>query len=296
MTYKSAAALEMAVKEAAKASPQDTGRAIAGFYFHRLLCRVFADGNGSFVLKGGHGALARTIDARATRDIDLLSTHGSLDAALTDLCRLAQRDLGDFVVFEYAGFESIKPDDEYRSGLSVRFVPMLGSKRKQTISIDLVVDEVPLEGAEPVSPADRIDVKGLPMCDYLVYPVAAALADKLCAIAERHNGRASSRVKDLVDIVVYAQTCDVDGADLQARLQREIAVRKIGPIESFAPPEEWAGAQARQYAKLCAHTGIPASLHDIDEASRLAAELLDPALGQQCAGLRWSHEDLSWEE
>lgn len=53
MTYKSPAALEMAVKEAAKASPRDTGRAISGFYFHRLLCRVFAGGNSSFVLKGG---------------------------------------------------------------------------------------------------------------------------------------------------------------------------------------------------------------------------------------------------
>ena len=35
----------MAVKEAAKASSQDTNRAISGFYFHRLLCRVFTDGN-----------------------------------------------------------------------------------------------------------------------------------------------------------------------------------------------------------------------------------------------------------
>ena len=40
MRYKTAAALEMAVRNAAKASPQDTNRAIAGFYFHRLLCRV----------------------------------------------------------------------------------------------------------------------------------------------------------------------------------------------------------------------------------------------------------------
>ena len=294
--YKSPAALEMAVKEAAKASPQDTARAIAGFYFHRLLCRVFAEGSGSFVLKGGHGALARTLDARATRDIDLLSTRGSLDAALADLRRLAQRDLGDFIVFEYGGAEPIKPDNEYRSGLSVRFIPVLGAKRMQAISIDLVVDEVPLEGAEPVSPADRIDVKGLATCDYLVYPVGAALADKLCALAERHNGRASSRVKDLVDIVVYALTCDVDGADLQERLRREIAVRKIGPIGSFALPEEWGGAQARQYAKLCAQTGIPAHLHDIDEASKFAAVLLDPALEQRCAGLRWSHERLRWEE
>lgn len=37
MRYKTLAALEMAVKAAAKASPMDTGRAVTGFYFHRLL-------------------------------------------------------------------------------------------------------------------------------------------------------------------------------------------------------------------------------------------------------------------
>lgn len=74
--YKTPAALEMAIKQAAKDSPQDTNRAIAGFWRHRLLCRVFANANRSFVLKGGHAVLARTVDARATRDIDLLSRGG----------------------------------------------------------------------------------------------------------------------------------------------------------------------------------------------------------------------------
>ncbi len=213
----------MAVKEAAKASPQDTNRAISGFYFHRLLCRVFAGDNSSFVLKGGHGVLARTLDARATRDIDLLSMSSNLEEALTDLRRLAQRDLGDFMFFEYEGAEPIKPSDEYRSGLSVRFIPVMGAKRMQPISIDLVVDEVPLEGAELISPADRIGIKGLVICDYLVYPVNAALADKLCA-----------------------------------------------------------------------QTGIPKRLHDIEEASKLTAKLLDPALNRQCEELRWSHAGLKW--
>lgn len=186
MRYKSAAALEMAVKSAASASPMDTGRAVSAFYFHRLLCRVFAGGNGSFVLKGGRAMLARTVDARATRDIDLLSTEGSLEDALEELVRLAGTDLGDFVTFEFAGSHPIKAEDEYRSGLSVGFVPMLGAKRMQPVSVDLVVDEVPLEGAERISPADRIEVEGLETCDYLVYPVEAALADKLCGIVEVH--------------------------------------------------------------------------------------------------------------
>lgn len=89
MRYKTPAALEMAVKEAAKKSPLDTNRAIAGFYFHRLLCRVFSDPDSRFVLKGGQSVLARTVDARATRDIDLLARETSIDAAVAELRRLA---------------------------------------------------------------------------------------------------------------------------------------------------------------------------------------------------------------
>ena len=40
MGYSSPRALEMAIKDAAKASPLDTNRAIASFYFHRLLCTM----------------------------------------------------------------------------------------------------------------------------------------------------------------------------------------------------------------------------------------------------------------
>ena len=124
----------MAVKEAAKASSLDTGRAVSSFYFHRLLCRVFADGNEAFVLKGGQSMLARTLDARATRDIDLLSVQVDLDAALKDLLDASRKDLGDFVAFELVETRPIKANDEYRSGLSVRLAPSIGAKRMQDIS------------------------------------------------------------------------------------------------------------------------------------------------------------------
>lgn len=113
------------------------------------------------------------------------------------------------MTFEFAGSHPIKAEDEYRDGLSVRFVPIIGAKRLQSVSVDLVVDEVPLEGAERIAPVDRIEVDGVETCDYLVYPVEAVLADKLCGIVEVHGGRVSSRVKDLVDIAVYATTAEM---------------------------------------------------------------------------------------
>lgn len=75
-------------------------------------------------------------------------------------------------------------------------------------------------------------------CDYLVYPVENAIADKVCALIETHGGKASSRVKDLVDITVYAVTCGADGSMLENRIKREAAVRRIALPETFEVPEE----------------------------------------------------------
>ena len=142
MRYKTPAALETAVKEAAKKSPLDTNRAIAGFYFHRLLCRVFGDPDSPFVLKGGQSVLARTVDARATRDIDLLARETSVEAAVADLRRLAGIGIDDFISFSFDKAEPIKADGEHRSGMKVWFTPSLGGKSLQAVSVDLVVDEV----------------------------------------------------------------------------------------------------------------------------------------------------------
>lgn len=45
----------------------------------------------------------------------------------------------------------------------------------------------------------------------------APSADKLCAMLETRGGRPSSRVKDLVDVLAYATTQDLDGAELARR-------------------------------------------------------------------------------
>lgn len=273
----------------------ETGRAISAFWFHRLLCRVFANGNDRFVLKGGQGMLARTVDARATRDIDLLARGCDLGKAVAELEELANEDLGDHVRFSLSETRPIKTDDDYRSGAALSFEMWVGAKRMSPLSIDLVVDEVPLEGAEHLTPADRIDVQGIATCDYLVYPIEAALSDKLCGIMELHDGHASSRVKDLVDIAVYATAFRIDGSCLQERLQRELGARGVALPEGFVLPKEWLqNAYMRAYSKQAASTGLPKQYHDIQEASTLAKRLLNPALKGETKGKTWDIESLAW--
>lgn len=122
-TYGSAAALEMAVKAAARKSGQDTNKAIEAYYPGRLLERVFSEPNPSFILKGGRSILARTAEARYTRDTDFLYQGDDLEKALTELKRLAAIDLGDFIEFRFVSAEPIAEDQEYRDGYRVVFPP-----------------------------------------------------------------------------------------------------------------------------------------------------------------------------
>ena len=272
MVCKTPAALEMAIKAAAKASPLETGRAVSGFYFHRLLCRVFSKPDSPFMLKGGQSMLARTMDARATRDIDLLSEEADLDAALAELRALAEADLGDFVVFEFVGAVPIKVEDEYRSGLKVAFVPLLGGKRLQEVSIDLVADRVACGEPEIVTPAD-----------------------KLCAMVETHDGKPSSRIKDLVDVAIYATTVDIDGGELCRRVRSEAGARGIVLPDRFSVPDEWKQLYEGAFKKLVSRTGLSSELSDIAAAEALAASLFDPVLARKAGDLHWDHESLSWE-
>lgn len=293
--YSSPRALEMAVKEAARRSPMNTNRAIAGFYFHRLLCRVFSDPDSPFVLKGGLGVLARTTDARYTRDIDLTTSSLDIDAAVEELKILASKDLGDFVSFGYIGCNPIKAEDEYREGRTVTFDVFLGAKRIQTISVDLVADEIDCGEPDRISPADRVELAGVESCDYLVYPAERGIADKVCGIAERHGGRPSSRVKDLVDIVVYARNVAFGFDALSAVLKTEISARKLALRRVFGVPLEWGDAQARQYRKLAEQAGIPDRFHDVNNAEALAKELIEPCLSGQTGLRAWNTEALAWE-
>lgn len=295
MKYKTSAALEMAVKDAAKKSPMDTNRAISDFYFHRFLCRVFSNDKNGFVLKGGQSMLARTVDARHTRDIDLLSKDTDPQVAINELRKLASIDLDDFVRFEYEGSRPIKVEDEYRNGSSVSFSTWVGSKMVQTISIDLVVDVVDDISAERITPKDRIEVEGIKVFDYMVYGVEDALADKLFGIIGEFNGLPSSRVKDLVDILVYASTCSVDGPELSRKAKRESSLRKIALPASFEIPATWHNNYRPMFKKLCKQTGVDAEYQGIRTAEKIAKRLFDPILAFDSGITVWDPHNLCWE-
>jgi len=295
--YRDWRAVEMAIKDAAKAASQadpsrQVGDLVRQAHYDRFLCRVFSEGDASeWVLKGGTGMLARLPNARRTQDADLYLDGYDKDRALVDLRRLAVIDLGDFFRFVYREHHAILTDDlqPYADGYRVVFDAYLGPKALDPIKVDLsahvggATDHLTV--AEPVN---RLALPKLSSFPYRLYPVANQIADKVCATLEVHDGRPSSREKDLVDLVVIARTQVVGADDVHAALLREAAMRQLALPKTFTVPAHW----GRGYTKAALNT--PAATYNIVDAQTLMVSFIDPLLDWTTAGLIWVPDKMTW--
>lgn len=288
------AAIKEAAKNAAKADPSlDTNKRIQLEYFNRFLSRVFSEGeNSEWVLKGGAGILARIPSTRSTRDIDLYRQGFTLDQALEDLKCLASIDLGDHFRFEYVSHEvSIAADTQpYTDGYRVSFNVFIGVTKKGSVQIDLTVCVVVTDDVSVFVSATALDLPRLVSNPYRLYPVVDQIADKVCATMDDYNGRSSSREKDLVDIVVFAVTQDINGAALSLAIDTERHRRKIESFEEFVVPSTWGPGYEKQ-SRLIPHCS---EYRTVGLAAELVARLINPALTGEAKGKTWSKELLHW--
>lgn len=295
--YKTGKALEMAVKAAAAKSEQDTNRAVDDFYVGRLLERVFSQEEPRFVLKGGRSILARTINARYTRDTDFLYKGDSLDEAADELIRLASLDLRDHIEFRFKSKEPIAQNQEYRDGYHVIFEILVdGTRNKGEATVDLVVDQISLDDVEQITPANRLVINRLPVFDYHIYPATCAIADKVCATMQLYSGRESSRVRDLVDLIVYLTTERFEGKPLSRRLYHEAGMRHLSPFASFKVPSAWySNPYSASYAKQARNAKLSEEYHRVRAAETLVKKCIDPAIEKAVDSYWWNPVELRWE-
>lgn len=168
----------------------------------------------------------------------------------------------------------------------------IGVKRKDRFHVDLVVDVVLTDDVEVVPPANALDLPKLHGSLYRLYPVVDQIADKVCATLAHYNGRASTREKDLVDLVLLALTQDVDAHKLRRALEAEARVRSLVLPTVFQVPDSW-GAR---YARLAAKSSALSRCRTIDAAMGLMRSFLGPVFAGQMASAQWDHTRRRWVE
>jgi hypothetical protein len=296
--YVDARAVEMAIKAAAASAQRadssvSVSDRIRQAYFDRLLCRVFSQGPSSeWVLKGGTGMLARVPNARATMDIDLFINGYTLEQALLSLRTLASLDLSDHFRFEYLKHtESLAGDQQpYANGYRVTFQVFLGTRRLSDVSVDLVAGAGDLSRVETADPANRVAMPRLITYPYRLYPVERQVADKVCATLATYPSGASSRERDLVDLVVIANTQSIPGIELREAIRSEARLRDLGHVTGFTIPSGWGRAYERTASSIPACSRHQA----IDDARALMTDFITRILESDDLPGMWNPESLTW--
>ncbi|GAB3847479.1 nucleotidyl transferase AbiEii/AbiGii toxin family protein [Nesterenkonia populi] len=297
--YPTPAAVDRAIKQAAKnqarGTKQNRGDLVTQTYRDRFLQRLFRYEEG-WVLKGGSGILARIPDGRSTQDLDLFRESATnLEEALESMKTAAETALGDHFQFTFKSAEPIAGQEAqpYVDGYRVTFDIAIGTQSKGRLKVDLVHGTHPT--GEIVTEEPRaLSLKKLPAGPYRLYPLADQVADKICASQSTFAGRTSSRVKDLVDIVLIATTQSFCRGELAIALNKESRLRRMSLQQGLIWPTDWETNYpklARTVPKLESH------LHDFGRATEIVETFISPAVATDSSSqAEWDPVQLRWTD
>lgn len=263
------------------------------FAYDRLLCRVFSTESEHWVLKGATAMLARLEgQARHTLDVDLYRRNGSLADAERALREAAAVDLGDYFRFTLGASRRMAQEAD---AVRISIVALLGATDFARFHVDLVAGLSMTGTAETAPPLVPVELPGISRTPYRVYPIAAHIADKVCALMERHSRadghvEQSTRYRDLADLVVFAHSTTVDADALHRALESEAKRRRLTLPNRLDVPTSpgWASG----YARIARDT--PAlEERELESAVKTARRLVDPLLAGMTADY-WDPAAMEW--
>ncbi len=255
----------------------------------RLMVRLMAAAPQRWALKGGLALETRLKDrARASMDMDIDHVHG-IGAAREDLARAAQLDLGDHFSFVITESRETQSESEGLAG-RFRMESALAGSPFEVLQVDVTIAP---PGAWEVEIGQRpglLAELGLGPVEVALVPLERQIAEKLHAYSRKYGekGRASTRVRDLIDLVLIRRLERIDGQKLRAAIELTFATRKTHavPLNVPAPPAAWRVS----FRQGSARVGIGS---DVDEAHDLVASWLEPVLSGRASG-RWDPEQGVW--
>ena len=256
--------------------------------YDRLLARIFSSQPDRWLLKGGGALLARIPDARHSKDLDI-AYAGDLDQAVDALSAAAATDLGDYFIIGASEVKAVLTGPT--PGRRIPIKSRIGPKPFSSFQIDVVLEEGLTTTPDSVEPLSPIRIEGLTQVRYRTYPLVDHLADKHAAMIEVHDGRPSTRYRDLVDIVQIATTQAIDAKTFSIALFTKYALRGLeAPTHFKSPGDDWPAGYV-----AVART-VPALVQQpFEEAETVTAALLDPILSGRKSG-QWDPATLLWRD
>lgn len=258
--------------------------------FDRLLARLMVVAPNRWILKGAVALHFRVgPQFRTTRDLDL-GRHDDEQAATADF-RLAQSvELGDYFTFTIQRTGKL---DALMEGAAVRYhvTAQVDGRRFEDITVDVGFGDPPLLEPEVLRGPDLLSFADIPPAEVPTLPLEQHVAEKVHAYTRAYAaGRASTRVKDLVDLIAMASLFPFEAGRLRSALQATFGTRDMHALPPTLPPPpvQWSAT----YGRMAAEVGLDPEL---SAGYREARAFLDPVLsGAVPDDARWDPARRAW--
>ncbi|NAS22282.1 nucleotidyl transferase AbiEii/AbiGii toxin family protein [Herbidospora sp. NEAU-GS84] len=202
-------------------------------------------------------------------------------------------DLGDFFGFVPTGY--VEHADQI-GGAKQSFDVNLGTRRIDSVAVDFVTGRHPTSVPEVV-PLSAGIVLPWPV-DWpqaRLYPLADHVADKICAMYELHRGIASSRWRDLADLLLISQRERLNGRAVRIALDSEI-LRRTGLGLDLRVPEKFrvpGPSWERGYESVAGDVSGLRGCRSLAEAGAAADAFITPILSRPDPG-EWDPVASMW--
>jgi len=256
--------------------------------FDRFLARLFLQQPNEWVLKGGFALQLRLGDrARTTKDIDLMAFSHQQDIR-ESLKSARNLDLGDWFQMELAqGARRLTGDF---GGMRFHLQARLDGRRFENFRLDIGVGDPLVAPIEYLKTPALMEFADIPPTVVPCYPVVQQIAEKVHALTRHHPSGASTRVKDLVDILLMAEMGEIDAVNLILALEATFGARQTHSLPATLPdpPRDW----SRPFRSMA--DDVELGYTALDEAYRALQRFLDPILGGKAKG-GWDPGRRSWQ-
>jgi predicted nucleotidyltransferase component of viral defense system len=291
--YRTSVAFRTALETRLKTAQEDgvgLGRLRKRVVFERLLARLHAVAPDAWVLKGGF-ALELRLGARArtTKDIDVDWATGE-DESVELLLEAATVTLDDR--FEFALERSQIEDDLPAGGQRWTVTAMLAGREFEHVAIDIGFATEPVLKPDTITSSHLLEFADIAPVNVPTVAIEQHVAEKLHAYTRTYAANTpSSRVKDLVDLVVIAHTTTIDASRLTRVINEIFQRRATHPVPEALPPppNDW----GQGWRKLVAN--VPAE-KDLCVGHATAASFIDPILSHKLASGTWYPEIGEWRQ
>ena len=240
----------------------------------RLIVRLTEVAPDRWALKGGM-ALETRLGEHARVSVDLDADHAyGVEAARADLQRAAVEDLGDRFAFAIAGSEELR---EAGVGLAVRYKveSSLVGRPFEPLQVDVSISVPDPWDAQRARRPGLLTALGLGPIEVLLVPLERQVAEKLHAFTRTYKGGGTTRVRDLVDLMLVLQHERVDAVLLKNVIRRVFDRRATHPVPDRLPPPPH--ELAVSYRREAERVALPTNLDDV---RRLLGAWLDPVLAE----------------